>query len=426
MKKTLTFLLALALLLGAFGGAAAQDKKLLRVVLIGNYIYDDNINGITGETQVGMHQIEEWFEADYPGINLDIITMGWDDYQKKTQTMIMGNEADIFIAPGIALMGDIVEDLTPYIQRDGFDTSVFLKGSLDGWKAQGEFDDAPKQYGWPFQGDCRMIMFDKEIFDQWGVEYLPEYPTWDEILEKATKMTGKNPVTGLDNYGTTASGADMIVQIAEALGGQWGSGVKLSELTFDWNSEYFVKASELMLKLYALGMTGGSTNFGQPDNVQAISLRAPTGGWISVVERGLQDKYGVSLMPVNPERGTSGMFAGGPLVISKYSTVKDEAWEFLKFAVSERVQQFIFENVFGEALPVLSTAYNWEYFQEANTARLLKAMEDATVPRWVYRAEASYKGSIDAAASAILNGADIQATWDAAVEEANNHRMELE
>ncbi len=426
MRKTLSILLLLALALGMAGGAAAETKTSLRVVLIGGYLYEDNTNAINGKAQLGVHVLEEMFEEQNPAIDLELIIMGWDDYQKKTQTMIMGNEADVFLAPGIALMGDLLEDLTPYIERDSFDTSVFLDGQMLGWQAQGSFDAEPKQYGWPFQGDTRVILYDKQIFDEWKVEYLSEHPTWDEILTKAAAMTGVNPVSGLQNYGTTLSGADAIVQIAESMGMPWGEGFAMGELTFNWNTPEYVKASELMLKLYALGMVGGSTNFGQADNSQAIELRSGSWNWFNCAQRGLGDRYGVALMPVNPNTGKSGMFAGGPLVISRNSQAKDAAWEFLKFAVSEDTQKFINENVYGEAMPVIKAAAKWEAFTVPQAALVLKAMTESTTPRWIYRAESVYKGALDNAASSILNGAGIQAALDAAVEEANNHREELQ
>ena len=426
MKKALSILLMLVLVLGAAGAAIAEAKTPLRVVLIGGYLYEDNTNAINGQPQKGVHVLEEQFEALYPEIELTFIIMGWDDYQKKTQTMIMGDEADVFVAPGVALMGDMLEDLAPYIERDQFDTSVFLDGQMEGWKAQGSFDVEPMQYGFPFQGDTRVIVYDRQLFDEWGVEALSEHPSWDEILEKATQMTGENPVSKAQNYGTTLSGADAIVQIAESMGMPWGEGFAMGELTFNWNKPEYVAASELMLKLYALGMVGGSTNFGQADNAQAIELRSGSWTWFNCAQRGLGDRYGVALMPVNPNTGKSGMFAGGPLVVSRNSKVKDAAWEFLKFAVSEETQKFINENVYGEAMPVIKAAENWDAFKVPQAALILKAMTESTTPRWIYRAESVYKGALDNAASTILNGAGIQQALDAAVQEAEAHKAELQ
>ena len=73
----------------------------------------------------------------------------------------------------------------PYIDRDGFDLTQYFDGQVDGWKIMGPNDAEPTIYALPFLGDTRYICYDKTIFDQWGVEYLSEHPTVEEILEKA-------------------------------------------------------------------------------------------------------------------------------------------------------------------------------------------------------------------------------------------------
>ena len=52
-------------------------------------------------------------------------------------------------------------------------------------------------------------------------------------------MTGVNPVTGQQNYGVMWRGVDTddtVVNLAEALGGTWGEGLRFSELTYHFNS----------------------------------------------------------------------------------------------------------------------------------------------------------------------------------------------
>ena len=57
------------------------------------------------------------------------------------------------------------------------------------------------RYALPAVMGQRYTVYDTTLFDQWGVEYLSEYPTTQEIIEKAKLMTGVNPVTGEQNYG---------------------------------------------------------------------------------------------------------------------------------------------------------------------------------------------------------------------------------
>ena len=103
--------------------------------------------------------------SKHPGITLEFIIMGWDDYVKKTQTMILANEADVFQVPGISMMSDmdVLEPLQPYIDRDGFDLTQYFDGQVDGWKIMGPNDAEPTIYALPFLGDTRYICYDKTI-----------------------------------------------------------------------------------------------------------------------------------------------------------------------------------------------------------------------------------------------------------------------
>lgn len=250
--------------------------------------------------------------------------------------MILANEADVFQVPGISMMSDmdVLEPLQPYIDRDGFDLTQYFDGQVDGWKIMGPNDAEPTIYALPFLGDTRYICYDKTIFDQWGVEYLSEHPTVEEILEKAKAMTGVNPVTGQQNYGVMWRGVDTddtVVNLAEALGGTWGEGLRFSELTYHFNSPEMVQALEIMQELAACAPEGmmanaGGENFGLLEgNDVAINLRAMPSVLRNAKVLGVDSQYGVSYLFVNEETGKGGMFAGSPFAIGKTSQVKDAA-----------------------------------------------------------------------------------------------------
>ena len=217
MKKEKRFLagalstLMLVGLMSGCGDSASTDepqgdsgeKTILRVQMIGDFKLDDFTDPISGASLQGCHVLEEEFEKEHPDIDLQYIFMGWDDYQKKTQSMMVAGEADVYQAPGIEALASqgLLEPLQPYIDRDGYDISVYMDGQVDGWKVVGPEDTEPQIYGLPLIADTRYITYDKQLFDEWGVEYLSEEPTVEEILEKAAQLTGINPVSGEQNYG---------------------------------------------------------------------------------------------------------------------------------------------------------------------------------------------------------------------------------
>ena len=186
------------------------EKTTLKVQLIGDFKQEDSTDPVSGETRKGVAYLEEEFEKQNQNIDLQFIIMGWDDYQKKTQSMMLAGEADVYQAPGIGALAeqDLLEPLQPYNDKDKFDLSVYIDGQVDGWKVVGVKDSETQIYGLPMIADTRFIVYDKQIFDNWGVPYLSSEPTLEEIIDAAKKMTGINPVSGEQNYGITFSGKD--------------------------------------------------------------------------------------------------------------------------------------------------------------------------------------------------------------------------
>ena len=369
--------------------------QTLKVQIIGGYGMEDKTDPVSGVKTKGLHVVKEMFEKKYPGVKLEIISMGWDNYPQKTQAMIGNNEADVYQVPGIASLTaqDLLEPLQQYIDRDKFDTSIYANGQIDGWKSKGVSDSELQIYGLPFLGDSRVIAYDKKIFDEWKVEYLSENPTIEEIMDKAKKMTGKNPVTGEMNYGISFPGGnvdDVAVNIAESFGGQWGTGFKFTEMKTEFNSPEFIKAVQYIKDILPYAPKGLLSNQGNekwmtPNNNIAINLRAVADTSKQAALLDMKDRVGVSYLFTSPKTKTGGFFAGSPIAIAKGSKNKDLAWEYLKFTSSEEMQKNVYENM--QSLPVIKSAQNWDVFKD-NKGLLtgLKSMETLWTPRYPYRA----------------------------------------
>lgn len=386
----------------------------LRVQLIGSFSMDDFTDGTTGEKRNGLHVIKDDFETKYPGTTLEFIIMGWDDYVKKTQTMIMANEADVYNVPGIALMADmeVLEPLQPYLDADKeFNPDVYIEGQIDGWKVQPKGEKELAVYSLPMYSDTRVTGYDKTIFDQFGVEYLSEKPTIEEIMEKAAKMTGKNPVTGEENYGVCWRGldsGDLLVNIAEGLGGSWGENFRFDELKYNFNSPEMIKAANYMKELLNYAPKGvmtnaGGENFGREGNDVAIYLRAPL--FVRDAKTlGVADHYGISYPFLNPENGKGSMFAGANFAIGNTSTQKDLAWEFLKYVSTDTWQKYMWDNY--ALMPATKNALNFEDIKgDAQYEMCFKAVAAEWSPRYPYRAAAP-KGMLSAAIEAVCNGTE--------------------
>lgn len=420
-KRGFAWILAIMMLgslLSGCGGSGTQttgggtQRTTVRVQLIGTYTQEDTIDQVTGEPLDGMHVVEEEFERLHPEIDLEYVIIGWDDYQKKTQTMIMGDQADVFQVPGIALMAeqDVLEPLATYIERDNFDLGVYLDGQVDGWRIQGSNDAEAEIYSLPMLADTRVITYDKQLFDDWGVPYLSEHPTYEEIKDAASRMTGKNPKTGEQNYGVVwrgADAADTVMNFNESLGGRWGSGNRFSELTYEFDSDTMVQAAQMLEDLLpyapeAVLTDKGFERFGTAQNGVAIHIRSQPDKAIGAIQdNGLMDRYASAYLFVNPGEGMGGLFAGSPVAIGKNYKDKDAAWEYLKFTSSDFFQQFVVQ---WRQLPCVKSASEFEGIKgDPNMELCLDSAQYLWTPRYVYRAAAP-RGYLTAAVETVLNG----------------------
>ncbi|HZH61099.1 MAG TPA: sugar ABC transporter substrate-binding protein [Metabacillus sp.] len=370
----------------------------VKVQLIGDFSMDDSTDPITGVKTTGLKVLKEEFEKQHPGATVEFILMPWEGYTEKTQAMLTSGEADVYQMPGIADFAPqgLLEPLQPFIDKDSeFNPDIFIDQQLDGWKALGPDSDELEIFGLPFFGDARFITYDKKLFDDWGVEYLSENPTMEEISEKAAKMTGKNPVTGEQNYGIWFRGdwssAFTLMNAAEGLGGKWGSGFAWEEVKFEFNSPEMLKGLEWLLDMQKLAPEGIVSNQGNEkwmtkDNNIAIMLNTGPGELVKQIEaQGLEDRIAIAQEFKN-EEGKGGLFAGSPITIAKSSENKELAWEWLKFATSDFAQQYFYET--GAAFPSVKSALEWESVKkhEDILGPVFEAMSTPYTPRYHWAA----------------------------------------
>lgn len=379
------------------GKDVADEKEwsgTIKVQMIGSFKMEDSTDPVSGVKTKGVHLLKEEFERTHPGAKVEYVLMGWDSYQQKTQAMLMSGEADVYQVPGIASFAaqGLLEPLAPYIENENYDLEKYINGQINGWKAMGPEDSDLEIYGVPVLGDTRVIVYDKKIFDDWGVEYLSEEPTIDEIMEKAAKMTGKNPVTGEENYGLYFRGkyaSDLALNIGESLGGTWGTGFRYKDLQVNFNSEEMKKGVQYLKDAVAYAPSGilseqGNELFLTENNNIGMTLRIGPGFLKPIYSNGLDERYGASLLFVNPEKGMGGVFEGSPCAIGKSSENKELAWEYLKFTGSEFYQQYLWDEYM--AAPVLKSATEWEHIKAVPQMEVvLKAMGRLWGPRYPYR-----------------------------------------
>jgi len=356
MKRALALILTVVLLVAPLTGMAEGEKKVVRVLLAG-WDLNDGIDPVTAAPFKGFNTWwAENFTKEHPDIEVQINSIPWDTAQQKQQAELMAGNVDVLYTGSyvsqfnemglLRNIDDLLAKDTAYKPLELFPEGIW-NTSYNLITSKGD------RYALPAVMGQRYTVYDTTLFDQWGVEYLSDYPTTQEITEKAKLMTGINPVTGEQNYGVwfyLPAPMDVFTFVAwsYAYGVTGGEGSTEDPANIKWqlNDEKMVKLFTdfgEMVKCTPPGfLTGtGKEYFGTADNNVAIYLDHNGGNIMSqyyqTQETKMIDRYKAA-MNVGPNG--EGWVAVDPIVMAANPQNLDASWEVMKALASTARQQY--------------------------------------------------------------------------------------
>jgi ABC-type glycerol-3-phosphate transport system substrate-binding protein len=184
-------------------------------------------------------------------------------------------------------------------------------------------------------------------------------------MTKAAKMTGKNPVTGEQNYGYWFQGKYINWQfqaIAHAEGASWGKVNANGTLTITWNTPEYLKGLEWLVAAAKYAPPGALASDSMPDgfltdkNVVAIIPEGEPGYYMPVFAAtpDVQKRFRTVYNLEGPD-GRGGLVIADPVTMAASCNNKPAAWEVMKWlAGSPESQQYNFDS--GGHLPVIANA----------------------------------------------------------------------
>lgn len=145
-----------------------------------------------GDTAVHLEAMREAFNVEYPHIQMEIETIGYGDYFTQMQTRVASNSApdcyelnyENFVSYAAK---DALLPLEDVVVSTGFDTSVINNTALNAFKAN------DVQYGLPASFSNVLLIYNKELFDDAGIEYPSSDWTWDD------EQTAAEAIRALDD-----------------------------------------------------------------------------------------------------------------------------------------------------------------------------------------------------------------------------------
>lgn len=350
---------------------------------------------VRGSMREVMERLAVAYEEQNQGIDIEIIE---EPEGGAFEALIAaGNQPDIIVGSFGSMIGRLAEmnALAPLEEMEG---AQELFGRLDENTVQQVYGS---NYYVPMGADVTVMIYNKQLFEEAGLD--PENPpvTWDEFLAAAEAIYALPARDGNKIYGT--------VFWNEALA--WGG--------WYWNmlQPMYLNANQNTCQL--LNRLGTDITFDDPEcnleaffefNRAAQQFAPPTMetnffsrtvgmwpqygySWEPNLETAadepmvIGEDVGVAPVPVPNEGDTSYTTYGGrPLMILRTTPDREQrAWDFIRFLMEDENNLEIIQGL--GYLPVVTSLKENEYFQDPARAPFVEALENAIFPELVQNAE---------------------------------------
>ncbi|CAG7608169.1 hypothetical protein PAESOLCIP111_01033 [Paenibacillus solanacearum] len=288
--------------------------------------------------------IAEPIKAKYPHITLHLIkNEKGSDYG---QLIATGTTLDIIYESAAFTVDKIMTngleyDLDELMKKHKFDLNQFEPNVL----AQSQNSNVGRKiYGLPFLVNKYVMIYNKDVFDRFGVPYPKDGMTWDETYELTKKLSLSDGGTDYRGFNTTPNLMMLNNQLsvsplhvkedrAEILTDNWVKLMNNLKRFFEIPANNTVLPIDDFSKGH-IAMTVHNTN--PIANWQSSS---PDLKWDIVSAPVMKEKPGIGFKPA-----TLALFIG------KTSQHKDEAFQVIQELVSEKIQLNITKQGFGSPL----------------------------------------------------------------------------
>lgn len=393
-------------------GKSGEKKEVVRMVVPG-ISEESTTDPISGLTSLGLGDFEKFLEKKIPSVDINLISIPWDGWIQKIEAMSTSNEMDVGFFTNQVAVPDWYMDLTPYLEKDK-DVNF---NNLDKWfldpavhyttyKSFNYPEATGQVFGLPMTMACNSLVYDKKLFEEWGVEVPTASDTMDDLIAKAEKMTGTNPVSGKQNFGAYASSMWMewFAVSYDAVSPLSSDTMLLKDLDMDQYVNYIKDSDEVlnyfkgMQRIIANSPDGiatktGNEKFFTADNDIAFNFDTNTVSssmmkYIYADSKEITDRF----IPITIPTGKNGQ-QGFPeffrFAVNKGTKNPDAAWEVVKaMTTSKEIVDFYLTNYASDKITALRDTEGMSMFEhEYNKTRHDKQLKTVftTDDYWTWR-----------------------------------------
>ncbi len=424
MKRAIALTLAfLALSVFVFGSMAFAKN-----VTLNYWMWDPQLSD-------EVHKLIAKFESQNPGVKIELTAMAPKDYWTKIRIAASTKKLpDVFNMSSGYLeewaQKGFLKDLTDYVNKD-IDPNKYFINLFDAGKAISGTD---KYYAVPFALVTTVLFFNKDMFDEAGLEYPNSNWTWDDFLKAAKALTkdkdgdGKIDQWGYWFYGRYANIEPWIYRNSGYL-------INRKKMRFEPN-ENAMDAIKFLISLVKEHKVAPEPKLMSGIRAKDVFPRGLAAMWIDGswnirnCRKVIGDKFrwGIAEVPMGPHKAPDVAF-GWPdfIAMSKFTKHTDIAWKFIKFASGEglSLDMYMAGKIPSYKPLTLSEAFLEKGKQPAEKGLLVKMaakkMLNSFTKGWSeWRGYGgAEKMGLNGALDSILNGESFDKVWPKAVEYIN-------
>lgn len=331
-----------------------------------------------------------------------------------TNALSAGTAADLFYLPDSTAPGLIASGRVLPLQ-DLVDTSPFIDNLIEIFTRNGNLYGIAKDF------NTLAIHFNKDLFDEAGVEYPDENDTWETFADKLRAVAALDD----DVYGVCfPANFDRFGAFAFATGWQPFDADGNTNLldarfveAFTWYTDLVREGVAVQPSDIGQGWTGGCF---ATDNV-AVAIE---GAWVLgfLRDNAPNLQFSSTFMPIGPSGERGNFLFTVAWSVNVDSPNRDEALKVLELLTSEPVQQFVLEN--GLAIPSRAALIDNPYFEaetqesEANRIIFEGASQGNVIGFQFDDVGTDWMSPINNALSAVMTGqADVETALSQAQQE---------
>jgi multiple sugar transport system substrate-binding protein len=288
--------------------------------------------------------IVDAFHATTPKITVKVTVSDWDPYWDKLQTSIAGGDApDVFAMDGPLFPDyqtrDVLLDLKPFIDRDGYDLGQLAD------QAVSDFKTPDGQFGVPRDLNVVALYYNKKMFDTAGIPYPDDTWDWAKLTEVAKKLTLKGADGKTKQWGFYTETTDMENYWSELVWQNGGDIISADHKTSLVGSDQAAGGiqflQDLIWKDKVMPDAAITDALGDAFEQGQAAMEA-NGSWLVATHQAAGLDFGIAPLPKGPAGQATSINPTGA-VVYKGTKSPEAAWAFVKYLASPAAQTKLME-----------------------------------------------------------------------------------